>query len=132
MRGQRVSRDRSPGDRPAEDERGPDHRDPVLLFDDDRRGRTGLAQALERTRREQGGPLPAGEEIEQRGAIDGGRHDVSIRAVDLDGQTVGCGVLFEGRPAAIELKDRRRVHLGHGQRPPPWAVWRSGERDTRL
>ena len=105
MGGQRVPCDRRPHDRPGENERGTDHRDPVLLFDDDRRARSRSAQAPLRACGEHPRATTLGEKVEQRCAIHGSRHETPIGAVDLDGQVVDGRVLLERDPAAIELKD---------------------------
>ena len=112
MRRQRIPGDRRPHDLAGESERGPDHGEPVLLFDDDRRVRIRLAQALLHASDEHPGSTTPREEVEEHRAIHGSRHRAPIDVKDLDGQMVEHGPLLEGRPAPIELEDTH-VKLGH-------------------
>ena len=131
MRRQRIPGDRRPHDLAGESERGPDHGEPVLLFDDDRCARIRLAQALVHASDEHPRTTTPREEVEQHRAIHGSRHWTPIDVVDLDGQMVEHRPLLEGRSAAIELEDAH-VKLGHGRLPRiPEGGWRSGDRATR-
>src|SRR5690242_10470843 len=102
---QRVPRDRRPHDRPAKNERGTEHRDPVLLLDHDRHT-SRFVQARSRACGEHPRIMTLGEEVEQWSAIYGSYDEAFIGAVDLHGQMIGGSILLERRSASIELKDR--------------------------
>jgi hypothetical protein len=101
----------------AQDKWGTEHRDPVVLFHDHARQRSG--QALPRAPFEQPGIVLAGEEVVERGAVHAARHQLAVGVVDLDGQVVHGRVLLEGGAAPLELEDGHRLFRHRSSSPGP-------------